>query len=173
MAEDLEQEYESLRLSLSRAVERICPGWLADSRDDIAQAALIKLIGIINRSEGKREFSTFYLRRLAFSALVDEIRRMRRLREVGIRGMRTEPAETRKAFNPDSAARASEIGQGIADCLGRMARPGRIAVTLHLQGHTVPELARILRWSPKKAENLVYRGLADLRGCLASKGLHP
>jgi RNA polymerase sigma-70 factor (ECF subfamily) len=37
----------------------------------------------------------------------------------------------------------------------------------------VAEAARILDWSPKRTENLVYRGLADLRGCLTSKGLKP
>jgi RNA polymerase sigma-70 factor (ECF subfamily) len=28
-------------------------------------------------------------------------------------------------------------------------------------------------WTEKKAENLVYRGLADLRRCLSAKGLRP
>jgi RNA polymerase sigma-70 factor (ECF subfamily) len=35
----------------------------------------------------------------------------------------------------------------------------------------VPELGRLLGWNAKKAENLVYRGLADLRGCLTEKGV--
>jgi RNA polymerase sigma-70 factor, ECF subfamily len=46
-------------------------------------------------------------------------------------------------------------------------------VTLYLQGHTVPETARILGWDAKRAENLVYRGLADLRQCLMGKGHRP
>ena len=54
-----------------------------------------------------------------------------------------------------------------------MKRERRLAVTLHLQGHTVPETARILDWAAKQTENLVYRGLADLRECLMAKGLRP
>ena len=48
-----------------------------------------------------------------------------------------------------------------------------MAVVLHLQGHSVPEAARLLNWGNKRTENLVYRGLADLRNCLALKGLEP
>jgi RNA polymerase sigma-70 factor (ECF subfamily) len=54
-----------------------------------------------------------------------------------------------------------------------MNRDRRLAVTLYLQGHTVPEAARILDWSGKRTENLVYRGLADLRECLMAKGMRP
>jgi RNA polymerase sigma-70 factor (ECF subfamily) len=44
-------------------------------------------------------------------------------------------------------------------------------VTLHLQGHSVPQVAGFFAWNTKRAENLVYRGLSDLRQCLESKGL--
>jgi RNA polymerase sigma-70 factor (ECF subfamily) len=37
----------------------------------------------------------------------------------------------------------------------------------------VPEASRILDWSAKRTENLVYRGLADLRECLTLKGMRP
>jgi RNA polymerase sigma-70 factor (ECF subfamily) len=46
-------------------------------------------------------------------------------------------------------------------------------VILYIQEHTVPEAARILGWTLKRTENLVYRGLADLRACLAAKGQTP
>jgi RNA polymerase sigma-70 factor (ECF subfamily) len=46
-------------------------------------------------------------------------------------------------------------------------------VTLHLQGYSVAEAAALLAFGLKQTENLVYRGLADLRRCLAAKGLAP
>jgi RNA polymerase sigma-70 factor, ECF subfamily len=52
-----------------------------------------------------------------------------------------------------------------------MVAPRRHAVTLNLQGHSVPDIGRLLGWTAKKAENLVYRGMADLRSCLSSKGI--
>jgi DNA-directed RNA polymerase specialized sigma24 family protein len=44
---------------------------------------------------------------------------------------------------------------------------------LYLQGHTAPEIGRLLSWSPAKSNNLVHRGIADLRRCLERKGLRP
>jgi RNA polymerase sigma-70 factor (ECF subfamily) len=48
-----------------------------------------------------------------------------------------------------------------------------MAVVLRLQGHSVPEIAAILGWAQTKANNLVFRGLKDLRRCLERKGLAP
>jgi len=41
-----------------------------------------------------------------------------------------------------------------------------MAVTLHLSGLRIPEVARAAGWSDKAAENLIYRGLDDLRALL-------
>ena len=46
-------------------------------------------------------------------------------------------------------------------------------MTLHLQGHSVPDAARVLDWPAKRTENLLYRGLANLRECLMNKGMQP
>ena len=77
------------------------------------------------------------------------------------------------AHDPERIAASSEIGRGIQACLENMQHDRRLAVTLYLQGHTVPEAAQILEWAAKRTENLVYRGLADLRTCLTVKGLRP
>ena len=34
-------------------------------------------------------------------------------------------------------------------------------------------VAEMLGWNAKRADNLVYRGLADLRRCLTAKGIEP
>ena len=41
-----------------------------------------------------------------------------------------------------------------------------MAVTLHLAGLRIPEVARATNWTVKTAENLIYRGLDDLRRLL-------
>jgi len=81
--------------------------------------------------------------------------------------------EPRAAGDPESSASFRELGTAVRDCLTAASRERRLAVTLYLQGHTVPETARILGWDNKRAENLVYRGLADLRQCLLGKGHRP
>ena len=46
-------------------------------------------------------------------------------------------------------------------------------MALYLHGFTAEEGARATRWTVRKVENLVFRGLKDLRACLAEKGVAP
>ncbi len=146
---------------------------MSDRRDDLIQAAMMKVMALERRSEGNRDFTSSYLYRVAHSALIDEIRRLRRRREVDLEDTASETASRTSGDNPERSAASSEIGQGIQDCLTTMLQDRRLAVILHLQGHSVPDAARILDWTAKRTENLVYRGLADLRLCLEGKGLQP
>lgn len=160
-----------LRTRLSVAVTRVCPPWLASQAEDIVQCALIRIASILERGEGEVPLRSSYIWKAAYTATVDEIRRRRRRREVSLEA---EVIERRSPDpDPERTLGASEIGDGLRDCLARLTDGRRRAVTLHLQGHSVPEASRILRWTLKRVENLVYRGLADLRRCLAGKGLTP
>jgi RNA polymerase sigma-70 factor (ECF subfamily) len=158
---------------LTRAVRKVCPTWMSDRRDDLIQAAMMKVMAIQQRSEGNRELTSSYLYRVAHSALIDEIRRLRRRREVDLDETASQVESRTSGDDPERSAASSEIGHGIQDCLTTMLQDRRLAVTLHLQGHSVPEAASILGWTAKRTENLVYRGLADLRKCLEGKGLRP
>ena len=75
--------------------------------------------------------------------------------------------------DPEQDACRRELGVAVRACLLSMTRDRRQAVMLYLQGHSVPDAARLLGWAPKRTENLVYRGLADLRQCLMAKGHMP
>lgn len=160
-----------IRDHLTRAVSRVCPHWLADRSEDLVQVALMRVMEICRKGEGTARFNSFYLQRAAYSALIDEIRRLRRRQEVALEGDSPELDPSTDVPDPERHAAGREVGKAIRGCLGRLVAPRRYAVTLHLQGHSVPEAARLLGWSAKKAENLVYRGLADLRACLISKGV--
>ncbi len=166
-------DYAELRRRLSRAVAAVCPRWLVDRREDIVQAAMIRLFEILERGEGNRELAPSYLRRVAYSVLVDEIRRIRRTREVALEDGVPEQSVVSGSRGPDGQLAALQAGRGIVECLRELVRPRRLAVTLYLQGHSVPAAARLLGWSHKRTENLVYRGLANLRRCLRGKGLEP
>jgi RNA polymerase sigma-70 factor (ECF subfamily) len=82
--------------------------------------------------------------------------------------------EARAADRPaEDVVRAREIGRGVRDCMTTMVPNRCLATTLFLIGHSSPEIGRILGWSLRKTENLVFRGMADLRRCLTSKGITP
>jgi RNA polymerase sigma-70 factor (ECF subfamily) len=154
------------------AVRRTCPSWLAAQADDLVQAAMIKVVEKARRNAEAPEVTPAFLWRVAYCAVVDEIRRHRRRREVPLAGEADgapEPPAT--APGPDRCADSHAIGVAIAGCLKRMLPERRQAVTLHLLGHSVPEIARLLGWSVKRADNSVYRGMSDLRRGLAEKGI--
>jgi RNA polymerase sigma-70 factor (ECF subfamily) len=166
-----EERFEEIRRRLSRAVVRVCPRWLATHSEDIVQAAMLRVVDAAHRKgEESPDLSSLYIEKTAYSAMVDEIRRHRRRREESADGM-VETAGGPHDADPESVAAAREIAEGLSGCLAVLGTPRRLAVTLHLQGHSVPEVASILKWRTKRAENLVYRGLADLRRCLSMKGL--
>ena len=173
-----EARWTSLAAAMARAVRRQCPAWLANHAEDIAQVALTKVMAIERDREGQQPFTSFYLHRVAHSALVDEIRRRRRRPEVSLEGEtdsgeRSVIVEPLAVGNPETHAASRELGVAIRDCLAAAIKDRRLAVSLYLQGHTVPEAARVLGWNAKRVENLVYRGLADLRQCLLAKGYKP
>ena len=163
--------YADIRAELVRSVRKVCPRWLSDRADDLVQVALMRVMEVHRKSEGKAELSAFYLKKAAYSATIDEIRRLRRRQETTLDDEESPVNPPAESPDPERRAEGREIGRAIRDCLRQMIAPRRHAVTLHLQGHSVPELGRLLGWNAKKAENLVYRGLADLRGCLSEKGV--
>jgi RNA polymerase sigma-70 factor (ECF subfamily) len=151
---------------------------LSDHAEDLAHAALVKVMATARNTEGERSLSPFYLYRVAHSALVDEIRRRQRRREVALEADEYEEqfggsAEPRAAGDPEQDAALRELGVAVRDCLLNMSSDRRRAVMLYLQGHSVAEAARVLGWPVKRTDNLVYRGLADLRQCLRAKGHSP
>jgi RNA polymerase sigma-70 factor, ECF subfamily len=173
-----EQRWTTLRAAMVRAVRRQCPAWLSADVEDIAQMAVAKVMAANKGGEEDSQLPSSYLYKVAHSALVDEIRRRRRRREeaLEVNGPAGEPGRVREPMtssDPESDARLQELGTAVRACLLAMKRERRLAVMLYLQEHTVPEAARLLGWAAKRTENLVYRGIADLRQCLLGKGHRP
>jgi RNA polymerase sigma-70 factor (ECF subfamily) len=169
-AADADPRYVELRRTLVRAVRSVCPRWLGDRADDVVQEAMLKVIAIMRRGEGNAVPSASYLRKVAWTATVDEIRRRRARPEESMEAIDTAPAP---AEATDAAAVRGELVLGLRACLDRIVVDRRRAVALHLAGYSIREVADALGWAEKRAENLVYRGLADLRACLEGKGLRP
>jgi RNA polymerase sigma-70 factor, ECF subfamily len=167
-----EDPIAELRAALQRAIRRVCPRWLVDRREDLVQVAVMRVLEARGRSDGATPLAGPYLYRVAYTTLVDEIRRSRRRPEAPLEDSMAETVATPRA-DPEEHYAARQLGQAIRACLARLVRPRRLAVTLHLQGHTVPQAASLLGWNAKRTENLVYRGLADLRRCLEAKGIQP
>jgi RNA polymerase sigma-70 factor (ECF subfamily) len=161
-------DIEQLRGDISRAVRSVCPRWLADHADDLTQVAIARILDRLRSAEGTLELSSGYLYRTAYCVVVDEIRRRRRRPEIPI-----EPDAVIQSHeaNPERRAFSGEVRDALTGCLTRLATSRRRAVTLHLLGHSVGEISALLECRYKQAENLVHRGLSDLRACLRKHGV--
>jgi len=171
--EDSSFSAEQLHARLTEAVRRICPAWLRPHADDLVGSAISRILAAQQSREGNWKVTAFYIQRAAYSALIDEIRRRRRSREdqapEGFERVMTPDDRG----NPERAAASREIGRGLRECLAALSLERRLACVVRLQGHSVPESARVLGWGEKRTDNLVYRGMVELRRCLEAKGLRP
>jgi len=95
--------------------------------------------------------------------VIDEIRR---------RSARTSQVRTLEA-QPPASAPGPDLAVEIRDCIERLPDSRQLPVILHLQGFRNVEVGRACRSTEKAAENLVYRGLEQLRRCLEDKGVAP
>jgi RNA polymerase sigma-70 factor (ECF subfamily) len=112
-------DFTKLRQDVARAVARICPTWLSSQRDDLVQAALMRIMQIVEQpapTEGVAPLTASYLHKVAYSVLVDEIRRLTRRQETAL----DDETVDRVAIttrDPERAAASRQIGRGIQDCL--------------------------------------------------------
>jgi RNA polymerase sigma factor (sigma-70 family) len=161
--------HEALRRDLVRAVRKVCPRSLAEDAEDLVQESFIRLLRA-RKLDGASNLSATYLKKVAYSAVIDEIRRRRR-QVAAVAGadidIEAAPDETRSTI-PDTA-----LGKAMEVCMQRLQDYRRQALTLHLLGYSGPEVARMLECNSKRAENLTLRGLAQLRECLHGMGLSP
>ncbi len=166
-------DYAAIRRALMKAVGSACPGWLANQREDIVQVAMTKVVRLVEDGKTADELGAAYLGRLGYCAVIDEVRRQRRRRAMAVVEENVDERVATEAPGPEARAHGRRLGQAIRDCMSALARSRRIAVGLYLEGRGATEISRMLGWKRKQADNLVYRGLADVRQCLQKKGVEP
>ena len=161
---------------LRRTIVRLCPRHMGLDFDDIEQEARLRLW---NALKNEREITNpaSYLYRIAATATIDAIRRVKARREepLGLPGEDDPASEGPRDFvsladTVDGADRRLLVRQ-VEEALCRLPASRSRAVGLHLQGYTTAEIGQLLEWSEPKARNLVYRGLAELRERLREAGI--
>lgn len=162
-----------VRAQLMRTVQHVCPAWLSAQREDIVQAALLRVLNSLEGRESNAGLPSSYLWKAAYSATVDEIRRARRRPEVPLDELPVAERVTDAAAGPDGDQSLRELGAAIRECLSRVGEARRVVVGFHLMGHKVGEMVNLLGWDEKRLRNLLSRGLLDLRRCLSERGLTP
>ncbi len=163
------EDFEQIRRYIKGAVIRACPGWSPDDVEEVTHHALLRLMKLSRKDRAEGGFTRPYLCRVAYTHIVDEIRRRRAVIPLELhenaRGELPSPDT-----DPEGDCSLSELRKAIWECIQRLNRNRQHAVTLMLFGYRNSEIARLAGWGAKQAENHVTRGRADLRACLGTKG---
>jgi RNA polymerase sigma-70 factor (ECF subfamily) len=165
---------------LRQTIAHLCPKDLGLQFSDIEQDARLRLWRAL---QSEREIADLasYLYRIAVTATIDAVRRVKIKREEQLR-IAEEAEEEEGTGEPHSlvaaakhspelqAERQQVIGK-VREAIALLPENRRRAVGLYLEGLTSQEIADLLGWSEAKARNLIYRGLKDVRERLRSKGV--
>jgi RNA polymerase sigma factor (sigma-70 family) len=167
------EEYGSF---LRSHIARLCPKDLGLQFSDIEQEAHLRLWRAL---QSEREISDLasYLYRIAATATIDAVRRVKARREEqfaadeGETESEVNRLEAGPAASPERIASRRELARKLEEALARVAEDRRRAVALYLEGMTSQEIAGLMGWSEPRARNLTYRGLHDLRDLLKREGI--
>lgn len=158
----MSRQIEALVVQWAGVIQRAARqyGLSAADLDEVVQDVRVRLWALLQRQEatGTRVNAT-YAYRAAASAAVDLVRRDRVNRGRATLALEDVPAP--------AAPDAGDMLVRLHEALRSLQRSRRVAVRLHLDGHSLAEIARLLDWTPAQARNQVYRGLADLRRLLS------
>jgi len=149
---------ETTLLRLRRLAYTVCPGQSFADREDLIQEAALKLVRL-TAADGSRRLETAYLARTLRSVAIDEARRRARCREVP----GSDAVEGVTTIDSEQLAVASRLRAQIVRAMEGVSESRRPLVLLRLEGFSIRECANRMAIDPKRAENLIYRGLSQLR----------
>lgn len=162
--------YEHLLSELRTVVAQVLPRKTVEEREEIVQKSAIKLWKMLEKGTKKRsDLTRTYLWRVVYSVFIDDLRLEKRRREESFEP-EAHDAPAAEAAGPEAIAVGRELGRRIQAALRQLNEDRRRAVTLRLEGHPVREIAAILGYGYKNTDNLVYRGLEQLRELLGRDG---
>jgi len=147
---------------------------LAGEVDDVLQEVRIRLWRARASGERIESANASYVYRTAVTAALDLIRR-RRARKEDPMDPTTFAAQTTATADPTpaQAVESSETMRQVEEAVEGLSPTRRPVVRMYLAGYRQEEIAGLLGWSEPKTRNLLYRGLADLRGRLGALGIGP
>lgn len=163
-----EQALVELRATLEAATARCLPVSMASHRDDVVQLAMLKAADALRAG---RPVTKRWLARVAYTTMIDELRRNRIGREDPSSDGELEVASPQAS--PEEQIRDAELGGALASCLEQLAPRSRRSITLFLAGHQAREVARVVAVTTKAVQHLISRARLALRQCLSKKGFAP
>ncbi len=159
---------DGLEPVLRSAVMRLRPESIASQTDDLIQESRIRLARALGRGQ---HITGAYVKRVAWSVIVDALRRSKRTADQPTAEGGEELEQVSKGRTPEELVALAQLREGLQRGLESLSNERRDVLTLYLVGHTIQETADRLGITYKQADNRIYRGLAALRESLRRRGI--
>jgi RNA polymerase sigma-70 factor (ECF subfamily) len=137
--------------------------------EDIEQEIKIKLWKLLRKGK-KVENLPSYIRKVAYSATVDELRKMRKqapARELQSRADRDALGDLLSSKwpsqSPQDELEWKETRAAIRSLIEELGEDRKHVLLLYLAGMSIEEISEFCRWDRIKVRHLLYRGIGDLR----------
>lgn len=137
--------------------------------DDLIQEIRLKIWKIIDDEKNINNHAS-YIKKVVESAVIDQIRKIRKEEEIFISERQQLISENESKVNPYLDQNCS-LKEYILKAADQLIDSRKVVVKLYLLNMSLPEIADYLSCSPAKARNLLYRGLADLKKILKEIGI--
>ncbi len=167
-----EREFQKILEDFSALIRSLVLRYRLDrlglEADDLIQEIRLKLWKIIDDEKNIHNPAS-YIKKVVESAVIDQIRKIRREEEVVISEKQKliselEPRSNRYPNPPGS------IKEYIMKAADNLMESRKTVVKLYLLNMNLSEISAYLNYSPDKTRNLLYRGLADLKAILKEMG---
>ena len=151
---------------------RICHRIVGDSAvaEDAVQETFLRAFRFLAKFDDRAEFST-WLHRIAVNAAIDELRKRRRDRWVGLgegNGPSLEATLPAHEPAPDRLAIWSELGRAAAAALSELTPVERAAFVLrHYEGRSIAEISAAIGKRDNATKQSIFRAVRKLRVALS------
>lgn len=172
---DFSADLNDLVDRFSRFSRRIASrhGLDATEVDEVLQDLRIRLWRAAASPGGVRFPNSSYVYKTVVSASLDAVRRRRTQHARAVDLEAVSPGDVAVAAPVEARLDGVALASLVHEELDRLGSTRRQAVQLYLSGHDRFDIARVTGWSLARARNLLYRGLADLRRALVTRGVVP
>jgi RNA polymerase sigma-70 factor (ECF subfamily) len=162
-----EVAFEQLVTRYETGLRNVAFGFVRDHglAEDIAQDTFIRAY---RKASSIRTGGSVkgWLYRVAINRAQDELRRIKRKREISVDDLDADP-EAGRQTSGESMAASKELGRHLSHALGEMREEHRLPLVLReVEGMTYTEIAEQLGWPLGTVQTRVHRGRLELRSLL-------
>jgi len=137
--------------------------------EDIEQEVKLKIWKLLKKGK-KVEKLPSYIKKIAFTAAIDELRKMRKqtnsfearaLKQINPSSMNEIADQTH--IKPEDFFEKKELKQSVLDAIETLSENRKQVIRLYLYGVTIDEIGELFSWDKTKVRHLLYRGIDDLK----------